>query len=162
MYADFFVVAISTLTDLSLYDYLMKKQEDYYHEFFAVEDVSPDDYDSFCRATKQNDVRKYTSLFYANLLKRGVFTHEQMLHLIRRLLSRIQCLSTEPTKSPNQIAQLESLVDNVSVLIMFTQSRLSRMDTWYDEFVPSLYDITPECNERITFAWKRLLETVDA
>jgi hypothetical protein len=163
MYADFFVLARDQLIDLHLYEYLIRRQMDYFSEFDAIVDVSPDDYDAFCRNTKQNDVRKYTSLFYTHLLKRGVFTNEQMLTMIRQLLTKIGAFhSISGDVGSNQMAQLESMVDNVSVLIMFSQSRLAKMDVWMDEVVPLLYEISPNCNDRIRFAWKRLLETVDA
>lgn len=167
MYADFFGLVNTQLPDLCLLDYLLKKKEEYCRDFDTIVNVSPDEYDLFCRITKQNDVRKYTSLFYTHLLKRNLLTSDQLLQLIRHLLAQIQTKSqllsdADEKTSLRQIAQLESLVDNVSVLIMFSQSRLSRLDIWYDELVPSLYDMSPQCNERVIFAWKRLLETVDA
>lgn len=166
MYATFFDTVCTEIPELQLFPYLQQKIAEYQAEFYCAERVPVEEYDAFCRMTKRNDIRKQTSTFFTFLFKRKVILANQMLEMIQQLIQLIKTFLADSSKTE----ELEIATDNVTILIMHTQSRLSRSNEndWYDVLLPELYAIQETLraknvgNERIGFAWQRLIEIVEA
>jgi hypothetical protein len=54
--------------------------------FTSIEYCSPNDnYDKFCENNKNNDKRRALSMFYVNLMKEGILTHDTMINIIKNV-----------------------------------------------------------------------------
>ena len=92
---------------------LEEKYAEYLGSYSTIDYISADeDYNAFCKITKQNDRRRAMSSFYLNLYCTGVYPFEKVEYIVRYLLNNIIDLSVKPD---NQVL-VDEYTENVAVL----------------------------------------------
>jgi len=87
----------------------------------AISYVDPDvDYDGYCAYTKVCDMRKATTTFLVNCLKRGLIEKEKVFRLVEDNLAFIHQWMVEPDKTK----EVEEIVENMFILIGQTRGEL--------------------------------------
>lgn len=109
------------------HELLEEKYTDYINSYSTIEYVSADeDYNAFCKNTKQNDRRRALSAFYLNLYCTGVYPFEKVEYIVSFLLNKIIDLAT---KANNQV-DVDEYTENVAVLYSndMEYSRTNKLD----------------------------------
>lgn len=95
--------------------------------FTSIEYCSPNDnYDKFCENNKNNDKRRALSMFYVNLMKEGILTHDIMISIIKNVQSY---LNEQITKEGNKDI-VDELSENIYILIINTHNELADESEW--------------------------------
>ena len=82
--------------------------------FESIEWCDPqEDYDRFCDVNKANDSRRAATLFYVNLMKRGLIPEERITDLVRSLHKRL----SEEVEVEGRVPVCEELSELTSILI---------------------------------------------
>ena len=83
--------------------------------FDSIEWCDPqEDYDRFCDINKANDSRRAVTLFYVNLMKRGLIPEERIVDLIRDLQTRFMA----EVELDGRVPVCEELAELVSILVI--------------------------------------------
>lgn len=83
--------------------------------FEGIEWCDPqEDYDRFCDINKANDSRRAATLFYVNLMKRGVVSEERIVDLVRGLQKRF----LEEIELEGRVPVCEELSELISILVV--------------------------------------------
>ena len=92
---------------------LEEKYNEYLESYSTIDYVSADeDYNAFCKITKQNDRRRALSAFYLNLYCTGVYPFEKVEYIVSVLLNRIIDLASIPDNK----VEVDEYTENVAVL----------------------------------------------
>ena len=93
----------------------------------ALTYVDPDvDYDGYCLYTKSCDVRKATTTFIVNCLKRGLISPDKVFAIIRENLACIDALVLEEGKTK----EVEEIVENLFIVIGSAKDELKQVGEW--------------------------------
>ena len=83
--------------------------------FESIEWCDPqEDYDRFCDVNKANDSRRAATLFYVNLMKRGLIPEERIVDLARSLHERL----LDEVEVEGRVPVCEELSELVSILVI--------------------------------------------
>lgn len=83
--------------------------------FESIEWCDPrEDYDRFCDVNKANDSRRAATLFYVNLMKRGLIPEERMVDLVKSLQKRL----LEEAEVEGRVPVCEELSELVGILVI--------------------------------------------
>lgn len=95
--------------------------------FTSIEYCSPNDnYDKFCENNKNNDKRRALSMFYVNLMKEGILTHDIMINIIKNVQSHFnEKIGQEGNKDI-----IDELSENIYILIINTHNDLVDEIEW--------------------------------
>lgn len=99
------------------YDFIRDVFNDNFHRFTQLFDnidyVDPnEDYNQFCEINKMNEKRKILSLFYNNLMITKTITKNEIIHIIKYLLTKIYTfISMENKKN-----EVDELTENLIIL----------------------------------------------
>lgn len=94
-------------------NFLENQYNDYLNSYLLIEDSSPDeDYNAFCKNTKQNDKRRALSSFFLNLYCNGVMPIEKLQHIMEYLLNSIHKI----IQSKEKAYFIDECTENVFIL----------------------------------------------
>lgn len=98
-----------------LRDTLDSRLQDLDSLFETIEWCDPqEDYDRFCDVNKANDSRRAATLFYVNLMKRGLISEERIVDLVRCLQKRF----LEEVELEGRVSVCEELSEVISILVV--------------------------------------------
>jgi hypothetical protein len=99
-----------------------------FHEtIHTIEYVNPDEnYDEFCRITKNNDRRKNTTQFIVNVINRGTLNVSFLLNILRLFMDTIMTNICEVNKT----AHVEELVENLYIIVLGGIFKLRDLPEW--------------------------------
>lgn len=93
--------------------YYQDNLKQFIQTFETIEFVEPEvNYDKFCEINKINEKRKSLATFYVNLMHKGVVSKQQIVEIIRHLLSKV----FEFIQLDNHKVQVEEITENISIL----------------------------------------------
>lgn len=93
--------------------FLERQYNEYLNSYLCIEHVSPDeDYNAFCKCTKQNDKRRALSSFYLNLYCSGVMPFEKLQDIMVFLLNTI----IDSIQDKERIPIIDECTENVTIL----------------------------------------------
>jgi len=93
----------------------------------ALTYVDPDvDYDGYCVYTKSCDVRKATTTFIVNCLKRGLVTQDKVLQIVKENFACIDAWMREDGKTK----EVEEIVENLFIVIGSAKEELKPANEW--------------------------------
>jgi hypothetical protein len=142
-------------------DFLVK----YMESLPKIRYVDPNvDYDGFCTYTKENDVKKATSTFIINLMKKGVLPLASVIDIILRLYE----ILVEYIHIDGKLNEVEELAENWAILITNSKDTiLSEDDIWNSKIVPNLRTLSqmkpkelPSLSNRVIFKWMNILDSL--
>jgi hypothetical protein len=121
------------------------------------------DYDGFCTYTKENDVKKATSAFIVNLMKKEVISKESVLNIIVQLRD----ILLEYMNREGNVNEVEELSENWGILVTNSNSALSEEDVWKETVLPSLKEFSKmnpkevaSLSNRVLFKWMNILDSL--
>lgn len=83
--------------------------------FESIEWCDPrEDYDRFCDVNKANDSRRAATLFYVNLMKRGLIREERIVDLVRSLQKRL----LDEVEVEGRVPVCEELSELIGILVI--------------------------------------------
>lgn len=83
--------------------------------FNSIEWCDPqEDYDRFCDVNKANDSRRAATLFYVNLMKRGLISEERIVDIVMKLQKRFM----EEVELEGRAPVCEELSELISILVV--------------------------------------------
>lgn len=98
-----------------------------------------EDYDRFCDINKANDSRRAVTLFYVNLMKRGLISEERIVDLVQDLQTRFMA----EVELDGRVPVCEELAELVSILVIncwtpdkswATATRIEWLANWRTHF----------------------------
>jgi hypothetical protein len=122
------------------------------------------DYDGFCTYTKENDVKKATSAFIVNLMKKGVLSTETVLDIVLQL----HRILLDYIHLPGKLNEVEELAENWGILITNAKdTSLTEMAEWSQLILPAiraLSQMNPKekdsLSNRVLFKWMNILDSL--
>jgi hypothetical protein len=122
------------------------------------------DYDGFCAYTKENDVKKATSTFIMNLMKKGVIPLVSVIDVVLRLYD----ILLEHIQMAGKLNEVEELAENWAILITNGKDTiLTKHDIWSSKIVPSIKELSqmkpkemPSLSNRVIFKWMNILDSL--
>lgn len=142
-------------------DFLVKYKE----SLPKISYVDPNiDYDGFCVYTKENDVKKATSTFIVNLMKKGILPVQSIMDIILHL----HTVLLEYIDTMGKLNEVEELAENWGILITNTNgTALVEEPAWVLTILPALTELSqmkPVANKslsnRAIFKWMNILDSL--
>jgi hypothetical protein len=152
------------MREFSLFGDLLGEFIASFHETVrTIEYINPDEnYDEFCRITKANDRRKSTTLFIANIMKKGVLSVQVVMDLLNKFLQSINMYVREPER----VNHVEEIAENIYILISSCSAEFKQLPEWKLIFPTILLfsnkDVPPEfvsTSNRIMFKFMDILDS---
>lgn len=130
---------------------------------YKIDYVSPnDDYDKFCEYNKQNDIRKATSVFIVNLVKKEVLEPEFLLNICIKTLSIV----SEYVNQENRVNEVEEITENIFLLVSQSNDSLKELDEW-DGVIQSVRTLSqmkakdkPSLSSRSIFKYMDIMDKI--
>lgn len=95
--------------------------------FTSIEYCSPDEnYEKFCEINNSNSKRRALSLFYVNLAKQGIISHDRIVVLIKNIQSYFMDMIT----NENNKEIVDELSENIYIFITNSNEILDEHDDW--------------------------------
>jgi hypothetical protein len=111
LYADLYAELISNFDIMR--EVFYNSFDTFLEMFNNIEYIDPSvDYDKFCKINKDNEKRKALSSFFVNLMINKVISEEQIIMLLKNLLTQIHTfISVENKKN-----EVDELTENIAIL----------------------------------------------
>ena len=111
LYADLYAELISNFDIMR--EVFYNSFDTFLEMFNKIEYIDPAvDYDKFCKINKDNEKRKALSAFFVNLMMNKVISEEQIVILLKNLLTQIHSfISIENKKN-----EVDELTENIAIL----------------------------------------------
>jgi len=139
--------------------------ENFTDTMYKINYVSPnDDYDKFCEYNKLNDIRKATSVFIVNLVKKEVLDPVLLLKICVKTLSIV----TEYVDEPNRVNEVEEITENIFLLVSQSHSSVKSIVQWNDiiENIRVLSQMKakdkPSLSSRTIFKYMDIMDKINA
>jgi hypothetical protein len=129
----------------------------------TIEYVNPDEnYDEFCRITKNNDRRKNTALFIVNIMKQKVLTPESLMSVLKLFMDYVDNTIREADRSNH----VEELVENIYIIVSGAVNSLKALPEWESVFATmkgyagSQVNQYPSMSNRILFKFMDIIDSI--
>jgi len=111
--------------------------------FKTIEYSDPDtNYDKYCEINKTNEKRRAVSLFYVNLMKKGIIPHKSIIEIIME----VQLYMTDLKKSEENKPIVDELSEVIYILVKNSESVLKDAEEW-EEIMNRIIDISQMSNK---------------
>lgn len=128
----------------------------------TIEYVNPDEnYDEFCRITKNNDRRKNTALFIVNIMKKNVLKPD-LMSILKLFMDNVDMTIRETERSNH----VEELVENIYIIVSGAVDALRTLPEWesilatISQYATSQVNQYPSMSNRILFKFMDILDSI--
>lgn len=117
------------------------------------------DYNSYCAYTKSNDIRKATSTFIINLMKKSVLTNSSVLDI----LDYLQLLLLKYIDEPNRSNEIEEITENIFIICSIGYQLLSSENSSnWQNIVNTIYTVSKmNSKEHISLTNRAIFKHMD-
>jgi hypothetical protein len=162
LYSDLF---IELIREFPLFDTLL---QDFIASFFetihTIEYVDPDvNYDEFCRITKENDRRKSTTTFIANVTKKGAVPLTTTMNLLSVFINA----ANTNIRTPERSFHAEEITENIFLFVSLCFRELQNQPEWASVFgiirdlsTQKMDETFPSMTNRVMFKFMDILDCV--
>jgi hypothetical protein len=155
LYAELYRELISHFAVFS--DILAKFVATFPDTIHGIEYIDADaDYDGFCRVTKQNDKRKATTTFIANVMKKGLVLPESVLAILSNFMETI----LQWTGEPDRVHQIEEVAENIFILVSLGCVEFREYPQWVS-CVDTITRITNKTQPQTSMSNRALFKFMD-
>jgi hypothetical protein len=111
MYADLYSDLINNFQIME--DIFQENFNNFMNLFDNIEYVEPNvDYNKFCKINKDNEKRKSLASFFVNLMNNNIISREQIISIIRNLMSKMYTYINQDNKKN----EVDELIENIAIL----------------------------------------------
>ena len=111
MYADLYSDLINNFQIME--DIFQENFNNFMNLFDNIEYVEPNvDYNKFCKINKDNEKRKSLASFFINLMNNNIISREQIISIIRNLMSKMYTYINQDNKKN----EVDELIENIAIL----------------------------------------------
>jgi signal recognition particle GTPase len=111
MYADLYSDLINNFQIME--DIFQENFNNFMNLFDNIEYVEPNvDYNKFCKINKDNEKRKSLASFFINLMNNNIISREQIISIVRKLMSKIYSYINQDNKKN----EVDELTENIAIL----------------------------------------------
>lgn len=118
-------------------------------------------YDESSAYLKKNDLRKATTTFVVNLMKKEIISKDRLMDIIDCFQKRI----FQYIEEPNRVNEVEEITENIFILISQSHSFLSNEEKWTNTIFPDVVKISkmkakdfPSISNRVIFKYMDILD----
>jgi hypothetical protein len=136
LYAEFYRELVS---EFEVFAVILKDfVEKFTETLHTIEYINPEeDYDGFCRITKNNDRRKSTSMFIVNLMRKGLIPRETVVRIACVFVDSLMVCSSEE----NQIQKVEEIAENIYIFVSSGGPDCAPVPEWQSTVVAAVVSI---------------------
>lgn len=111
MYADLYSDLINNFQIME--DIFQENFNNFMNLFDNIEYIEPNvDYNKFCKINKDNEKRKSLASFFVNLMNNNIISREQIIGIIRNLMSKMYTYINQDNKKN----EVDELIENIAIL----------------------------------------------
>jgi len=110
---------------------------------------------------KKNDIRRATTSFVVNLMKKSIITKDSLMNIIDCFQKRI----FQYIEEPNRVNEVEEITENIFILVSQSHTFLSNEEKWTNEIFPDVVKISkmkakdfPSISNRVIFKYMDILD----
>jgi len=119
--------------------------------------------DEYSAYLKKNDLRKATTTFMVNLLKKEIISKDSLMNIIDCFQKRI----FQYIEESNRVNEVEEITENVFILISQSHNIISNEEKWVNEIFPDIMKISkmkakdfPSISNRVIFKYLDILDAL--
>jgi hypothetical protein len=156
---------IELIREFPLFDTLLQEFiASFFETIHTIEYVDPDvNYDEFCRITKENDRRKSTTTFIANVTKKGAVPLTTTMNLLSVFINA----ANTNIRTPERSFHAEEITENIYLLVSLCFRELQNQPEWASVFgiirelsTQKMDETFPSMTNRVMFKCMDILDCV--